>query len=102
MCRPGSGGRAEVVQEAGHGIGDRAGSPTRSDGHQGAALLLPNRLAPRALAREANSSRVLGLAVVERESTRRLAVAATSSTAASKTAAFACDGFVKPEIFRTN
>ncbi len=62
----------------------------------------PNRSAARALALAASSSRFFAGACVSSRLNSRAETPATSSTAARNAASFACDGFVKPLIFRTN
>ena len=62
---------------------------------------VPNRFAARALALAASTSRSRGGAVVTRSSSRCREIWAISRTARSKTASFACDGFVAPLILRT-
>src|SRR5579883_1145644 len=63
---------------------------------------VPKRSAARARAFAASSSLFFAGAVVSSECSRRLAIAAISSTAASKVASFALEGLVNPLIFRTN
>src|ERR1700721_2829628 len=63
---------------------------------------VPNRTAARALALAASSSRFFGVAVVSSDRKRRPEIFAISSTAPSNAASFACDGLLKPVIFRTN
>src|SRR5579864_660829 len=62
----------------------------------------PKRAAARALALAASSSRFLGSAVVSRERSRRVEMAATSSMADWKASSLALEGLLKPVIFLTN
>jgi hypothetical protein len=62
----------------------------------------PNRVADRAFAFCASSSRLRGCAGVTSERIRILADAATSSTARSNAASFAFEGTLKPLSLRTN
>jgi len=59
------------------------------------------RFFARSRARSASTSRSFGAAVVTSESISLRVASATSSTAASKAASFACEGFVKPLTLRT-
>src|SRR5450631_582444 len=70
--------------------------------HPCVSLSRPNLSAARALAFAASSSLFFGGALVSNDWRRRIEMAAISSTAARNAASFACDGLVKPLIFRTN
>ena len=61
----------------------------------------PKRFSALALAREASTSRSRGGAFVTSSSSRRLVIAATSSTARSKAGSLALDGFCEPLTLRT-
>src|SRR5579862_6910160 len=62
----------------------------------------PNLSAARALALDTSSSRFLCGAVVSSEYSRRVEIAAISSTAARNVVSLTFDGLLRPLIFRTN